>query len=83
MLYAKILRGQYPHARILNVETSRAKKLIGVKAVITGRDIPHCLFGTFIKDKPDFAFEKVRCIGDEVAGGVAVDKDTAEEALEK
>jgi CO/xanthine dehydrogenase Mo-binding subunit len=82
MLYGKILRSQYPHARILNIDTSRAKKLIGVKAVITGKDVPQCLFGTVIKDKPAFAFEKVRYLGDEVAGVVAVDKDTAEEALD-
>lgn len=82
MLYGRILRSKYPHARILNVDTSRAKKLIGVKAVVTGKDVPQCLFGTVIKDKPAFAFEKVRYLGDEVAGVVAVDQDTAEEALD-
>jgi CO/xanthine dehydrogenase Mo-binding subunit len=82
MLYGKILRSKYPHARILNVDTSRAKKLIGVKAVVTGKDVPQCLFGTVIKDKPALAFEKVRYLGDEVAGVVAVDRDTAEEALD-
>jgi len=82
MLYAKILRSRYPHARILNIDTGRAKQVKGVKAVVTGRDIPNCLFGTVIKDKPAFAWEKVRYLGDEVAGVVAVDIDTAEEALD-
>ena len=38
MLTAKILRSPFPHARILNIDTSRAEALPGVKAVITGKD---------------------------------------------
>lgn len=38
MLYGKILRSPYPHAKILNIDTSKAEKLTGVKAVITGKD---------------------------------------------
>ncbi|HDM09485.1 MAG TPA: aldehyde oxidase, partial [Desulfobacteraceae bacterium] len=38
MLYAKVLRSPYPHARILNIDTSKALKLPGVKAVVTGAD---------------------------------------------
>jgi CO/xanthine dehydrogenase Mo-binding subunit len=82
VLYAKILRSRYPHARILNIDTDKAKRIPGVKAVVTGRDIPPYHFGTVIKDRPAFALEKVRYLGDEVAGVVAVDKDTAEEALD-
>lgn len=67
MLYAKILRSKYPHAKILNIDTSRAKKMIGVKTVVTGRDISPCLFGSVIKDRPAFALEKVRYLGDSIA----------------
>ena len=38
MLIGKFVRSPYAHARILNVDTSEAEKLPGVKAVITGRD---------------------------------------------
>src|SRR3990170_1712636 len=37
MLFGKILRSPYPHARILDVDTSQAEVLPGVKTVITGR----------------------------------------------
>ena len=40
MLYGKILRSPYPHARIKNIDTSRAEKLPGVKMVVTGKDTP-------------------------------------------
>jgi len=36
MLVAKVLRSPYPHARILHIDTSRAERLPGVKAVVTG-----------------------------------------------
>ena len=45
MLYGKILRSQRTHARILNIDISRAKELPGVKAVITGYDIPDIRVG--------------------------------------
>ena len=87
MLYGKILRSPYPHARILNIDTGRARGLAGVKCVITGKDtlgekygrlphIPHTV------DEHALAIDKVRYIGDDVAAVAAVDEDTAEEALE-
>jgi len=82
MLYGKILRSAYPHARILKIDTIKAKKVLGVKAVVTGKDLPKSLFGTVIKDRPAFVTEKARFMGDEVAGVVAVDKETAEEAID-
>lgn len=45
MLRGKVLRSPYPHARILNVDTTRARALRGVKAVITGQDILPVKFG--------------------------------------
>ncbi len=87
MLYGKILRSPYPHARILNIDTSKAESLPGVRAVITCKDTPGIKFGLF--DTPDFpadeyplALDKVRYIGDEVAAIAAIDEDIAEEALD-
>ncbi|MCZ6753914.1 MAG: hypothetical protein O7E49_01260, partial [Gemmatimonadetes bacterium] len=41
MLAAKMLRSPHPHARIVSIDTSRAQALEGVKAVITGSDMPN------------------------------------------
>ena len=83
-LPGKILRSPYPHARILNIDTSRAEKLAGVKAVVTGKDTLGRKFGTWARtaDQYALAIDKVRYIGDEIAAVAAVDEDTAEEALE-
>lgn len=83
MLYGKILRSPYAHAKILNIDTSEAKKLSGVKAVITFDDTSQIPFGTGINDDwYILAKDKVRFIGDEVAAVAAIDEEIAEEALE-
>jgi len=87
MLYGKILRSPYPHAKILNIDISKALKLPGVKAVVTGKDTPGIKYGCidipqYPADKNPLAVDKVRYIGDDVAAVAAIDEDTAEEALE-
>jgi len=86
MLQGKILRSPYPHARILHIDTARALKVTGVRAVVTGADTSKIKFAQSMKTKvPDKAFlalDKVRYIGDEIAAVAADDIDTAEEALE-
>jgi len=84
MLYGKILRSPFAHARILNIDTSKAEKLPGVKGVITGRDIPDRQYGIvpMAKDEYALAKEKVRYIGDDVAAVCAIDPEIAEEAIE-
>lgn len=86
MLYGKLLRSPHAHARILGIDVSRALRLPGVKCVITGNDIPRVKFGNWrlmpeTQDQYALCIDKVRYIGDEVAAVVAVDVDTAEEAL--
>lgn len=82
MLWGKILRSPYPHARLRKVDASRARRLRGVKAVVTGDDPRNVLHGPLIADEPILAKEKVRFAGEEVAAVAAADLDTAEEALE-
>jgi len=87
MLHGKILRSPLPHARLLNVDTSRAARLAGVKAVVTGRDTAGVKFGFIVvpegfRDKLALAIDRVRFIGDEIAAVAAVDEETAQEALE-
>ena len=82
-LHGKILRSPVPHAQIRNIDISKAKKLKGVKAIITSKDTPQIKFSI----SPTWAdklilVDKVRYIGDEIAAVAAVDEETAEEALE-
>ena len=84
MIYGKILRSPYPHARIRRIDTSRAQKLMGVRAVVTVEDTPKKKFGAYrsgVKDELIFAQDKVRYVGDEVAAVAAIDEETAQEAL--
>jgi 4-hydroxybenzoyl-CoA reductase subunit alpha len=86
MLVGKVLRSPYPHAKILSVDTSKAEKLTGVKAVVTGKDHPGNGFGpvVFYKECLDnqvIQREKVRYIGDAVAAVAATDEDAAMEAI--
>jgi len=83
MLYAKALRSQHPHARILRIDTSAAETLAGVKAVITAKDIPHNLWGLSHQDQPVLAGDKVRCYGDAVAAVAASSWEAAEEAIRR
>ncbi len=80
MLYGKILRSKYPHARRARVDTSRARRLLGVRAVITAEDVPQIRYG-FMKDPPVLKSGKVRSYRDEVAAVAAIDPEIAEEAI--
>jgi CO/xanthine dehydrogenase Mo-binding subunit len=84
MLYGKILRSPVAHAKILNIDTSRAKGLPGVMAIITGKDFPGIPFGTRpdIRDQIPMPITKVHHFGEGVAAVAALDEDTAEEALD-
>lgn len=84
MLVGKIKRSPYAHARILNIDISKAMALDGVKAVVTGQDTEGVKWGVFAytRDQQFIQTEKVRYIGDEVAGVAAVDEDTATKALD-
>jgi xanthine dehydrogenase molybdenum-binding subunit len=87
MLVGKILRSPLPHARIRNIDIERARRVVGVRAVITGADTPGIKYGFFRAHNPRYADklplekEKVRFVGDEVAAVAAVDDDAASEAL--
>ncbi len=83
MLVGRILHSPYPHARIKNIDTSRAEQVDGVIAVITGKDAPNP-YGILPvgHDEYALALEKVRYVGDNVACVAAVDEATADKALE-
>ncbi|MFC2024449.1 xanthine dehydrogenase family protein molybdopterin-binding subunit [Chloroflexota bacterium] len=87
MLYGATLKSAYGHAIIRSIDTSKAGKLPGVRAVITGKDIADrcfCFCAPLmpgLEDKLPLERDKVRYIGDEVAAVAAVDLETAEQAL--
>jgi len=80
-LWGKILRSPYPHARIKNIDTSKAWQVEGVKAIVTGKDEPNHYQGKSIRDIPVLCWDKVRYVGDKVAAVAAESREAAEEAL--
>src|SRR5207253_1250184 len=86
MCHGKILRSPLPHARVKKIDTSKALKVAGVMAIITGDDILHDegiepYYGPVFKGQTIVAMEEVRHVGDPVAAVAAVGVDAAEEAL--
>jgi len=77
-LSAKILRASLPHARILGIDTRKAKKLSGVRAIITGADVAGVMVGLRMKDMPLLAQDRVRYVGEPVAAVAADDDEIAE-----
>ncbi len=81
LLWAKVLRSPLPHARIVKIDTSKAKALTGVRAVLTGADVADIYVGTRVKDQPVLAQDKVRTAGDAVAAVAADTAAIAEDAV--
>ncbi len=92
MLVGKVLRSPHAHALVKRIDTSRAKALPGVEAVLTPADLPANRFGTaghpwsldpHHRDVADrmILTDKARFVGDAVAAVVATDLLTAEKAL--
>ncbi|HEU4401211.1 MAG TPA: xanthine dehydrogenase family protein molybdopterin-binding subunit [Candidatus Polarisedimenticolia bacterium] len=91
MLFGKILRSPHPHARIVTIDTSKAARLAGVKAVITfetpeffaavesedsGRPVDEAA-----KAEPPAGKRRVLFAGEEVAAVAATTQEIAEDAL--
>ncbi|HBY57172.1 MAG TPA: xanthine dehydrogenase [Candidatus Atribacteria bacterium] len=93
MLYAKVLRSKYPAAKIISINTAKAEKLNGVRAVLTAKDVPHnetvTRFGQSSEVGKGFeglyrvlADKKVRFMGEAVALVAADTEEIAEKALD-
>lgn len=88
MLVAKVLHSPIAHARIKRIDTSKAKALPGVAAVLTWQDIPRVVYSTAGQSDPipgpldSFSLDnKVRFVGDRVAFVAAENAEIAEQAL--
>ena len=84
MLHGKILRSPHAHARILSINTARAKRLPGVRGVVVGTDFGDFRYGLRpdTRDEVPLARGKVRYVGEEVAAVAAIDPDIAQEAID-
>lgn len=82
VLWGKCLRSPIPYGRIKRIDTSKARQAPGVKAVITGEDVPGLRIGRCIYDTPVLADGVVRFIGEKVAAVAAESKLAAEQALD-
>jgi putative selenate reductase molybdopterin-binding subunit len=88
MLYAKILQSPYAHARIKSIDASQARKLPGVVAILTWKDLPRVVYSTAGQSDPipgpldTFSLDnKVRFVGDRVAFVAAETEAIAKKAL--
>ena len=79
-LHAAFRYADHPHARITRIDTTRARALPGVIAVVTHEDVPDVLYGGMVKDRRLFARDTVRFEGDIVAGVAATTEAIAREA---
>ena len=80
MLHAAYVTSPYPHARIGSVDVSAARKLPGVRAVLTGADTKPGRLGRRLQDWPILCWDRVLFIGDRVAAIAADTARVAEEA---
>lgn len=81
MLYTKLLKSPHAHARIIRIDKSEAEKLPGVRAILTGKEVPY-KFGIYMQDKEMLAQEKVHHVGEPVVAVAADTEEIAEQAVE-
>src|SRR5215470_16147320 len=82
MLHAKLLRSPHAHARIKRIDTSKAKALAGVRAVVTAADIPGLKKKAPTRAHAVLAIDRVVFVGQPVAAVAADELAIAEEACD-
>src|SRR6266576_63194 len=83
MLWADFLMSPHPHARIVSIDTSKARAVPGVHAVLTGQDIGLKLYGRSLYDWPVLAFDRVRFVGERVAAVAGETREAVDEAINR
>jgi CO/xanthine dehydrogenase Mo-binding subunit len=79
-LHAAFRYADHPHARIVSLDTTAARALPGVHAVLTHEDVPDVRYGGLAQDRRLFAKEKVRWEGDVLAAVAARTPELARQA---
>src|ERR1700716_4262103 len=82
-LHCRIMRSPHPHARIVSIDTSAARRSPGVLAEIPGADLP-IKFGILpvTQDERALEHEKVRYVGDPIAAVAATEEEIAAAACD-
>ena len=83
LLHGALALSPHPRARVVKIDTTRARALPGVRAVATAADVPgERWYGLLYQDWPGFVAqgEEARCVGDVIAAVAADDRHTAREA---
>src|SRR5437762_6342998 len=84
MLWGSTVRSPHPYARVASIDTSVARVMPGVHAVLTHEDVPgKKLYGLEIEDQPVLAFDVVRYWGEAVALVAADHPEQARRAAQK
>ncbi|MCG2769733.1 MAG: molybdopterin-dependent oxidoreductase, partial [Anaerolineae bacterium] len=81
LYFGRLVRSPHAHALIKHIDTSKAEAMPGVKAVVTGKDSPTRI-GLYLKDRYIFALDRVRYVGDVIAGVVATSEEIAQDAAQ-
>jgi CO/xanthine dehydrogenase Mo-binding subunit len=81
MVYAKLLLSKHAHARIISLDTTRARAHPGVVEIITWKDVPSDYYGELVFDQKLFAKEKVKFSGDAIALVAGETTKAAQEAV--
>jgi len=82
-LWAKFLMSPHPHARVVSLDVTEARKGPGVHAVLTADDIGRRRFGRLVADWPVLAYDRVRYVGERIVAVAAETLEAAEEALRR
>lgn len=80
MLHVKLVISSHAHAKLREIDTSKAWEVPGVRAVLIGQSLP--LTGDEVKDRPILAFDRVRYHGEPIAAVVADHPFQAKKAAE-
>jgi len=81
LYYGRLVRSPHAHALIRHIDATRALQLPGVKAIVTGADVPKNI-GLYLIDRPIFARERARYVGEPVAGVVAISEEISHQAAQ-
>ena len=82
MLHARFRYSDHAHARLVSVDTTHARALPGVFAVLTQDDVPDVRYGGFVEDRTLFARDVVRFEGEIIAAVAALTPEIADRAVE-
>ena len=82
MLHAVMIRSEYAHAQITDIDISEAQKVEGVVAIVTYKDFPELHFGTYVHDQVAFT-SHARFVGDPIGAIAAESAAAAEEAAKR